>query len=802
MRIDEVLLEDGTPSQTQEDIVATHLAFQSNLYSQKRIQESAKQTLLDTIKTKVTEEDTTKLNQPISKEEILMAIKSLGKNKATGTDGLSAEFYQFFADSLADFYHIVLEACYELRDLPASTREALICLLFKKGDKRLPKNWRPISLLNTDYKILAKILAARFRTLLPYLLSPDQNGFVAGRQLEDAVMMCQMVIDYLAINHESAFMVMLDQEKAFDRVDPAYLLDVLKAYSIPEYLINWVSTIYSLVPTKLCINGQITDNILLKSGVRQGCPLSPLLFVLSIEPLANLIRNHPSYKGIELPNNTSIRVGMFADDTCFYAKDEESISIIKEMTEIYANGSGGKANIDKTEILPIGDIDGESFAPTISDIKVLDPSNPVRLLGIMVGNNIDLSAVWMPILGRVDKLLNETWKDRYMSLRGKLVVIKHLALPIIMFTAPFIHMPLDVTKRIDAIFRKFIYSGKKNKIALKTLQLPLEHGGLEVPNIRSLTDAARIRWVKKLTDDQTPVIWRTLATHMLNESCKTTIGTNIFRHPEIKVTHSHNAHLQHWILVLEAWRRLEGKGSTVPTTLDEIKSTHLVEYDPKVGKQLARHGYNTIGDILTTESSSTTPKYLSKMQLVKKPKHNLMSAKPYNEFVELLPKETTIPKNFIDSDNPDMVYRVIDNAETAEDEPRVRAAKKPRYSKGKTHVPHKPKTKVQQLQVLKDHYVIPSGEPNISVDLDTLYQVDVHNGKVLGKTSTRGNATMDKLQLKLDSSMQPLEKYSRMAAYRTILYANSNGHKHHQKWDILFPGEEIQLANIENTPNE
>ena len=234
MRIDEVLLEDGTPSQAQEDIVATHLAFQSNLYSQKRIQESAKQTLLDTIKTRVTEEDTTKLNQPISKEEILMAIKSLGKNKATGTDGLSAEFYQFFADSLADFYHIVLEACYELRDLPASTREALICLLFKKGDKRLPKNWRPISLLNTDYKILAKILAARFRTLLPYLLSPDQNGFVAGRQLEDAVMMCQMVIDYLAINHESAFMVMLDQEKAFDRVDPDIFVGCTQEHTVSQ----------------------------------------------------------------------------------------------------------------------------------------------------------------------------------------------------------------------------------------------------------------------------------------------------------------------------------------------------------------------------------------------------------------------------------------------------------------------------------------------------------------------------------------------------------------------------------------
>ena len=116
MRIEEVLLEDGTPSKTQEDIVATHLAFQSNLYSQKPIQESAKKTLLDTIATRVTDADTRALNQPINKEEILRAIKSLGKNKATGTDGLSAEFYQFFADSLADFYLIILDACYELRD--------------------------------------------------------------------------------------------------------------------------------------------------------------------------------------------------------------------------------------------------------------------------------------------------------------------------------------------------------------------------------------------------------------------------------------------------------------------------------------------------------------------------------------------------------------------------------------------------------------------------------------------------------------------------------------------------------------
>jgi hypothetical protein len=158
-----------------------------------------------------------------------------------------------------------------------------------------------------------------------------------------------------------------------------------------------------------------------------------------------------------MPNNTSIRVAMFADDTCFYAKDEKSIQIIKEITDIYANGSGGKANIDKTEILPIGEIGGKVCQESIADIKVLDPSNPVRLLGVMVGNNLDPREVWKTILGKVDKLLlNETWRDRYISDKGKIVVIKHLALPIIMFTAPFIYMPRDMSDKSDRTLWNFI----------------------------------------------------------------------------------------------------------------------------------------------------------------------------------------------------------------------------------------------------------------------------------------------------------------------------------------------------------
>src|SRR3984957_12215421 len=535
-------------------------------------------------------------------------------------------------------------------------------------------------------------------------------------------MMCQIVIDYLAINHDRAYLVMLDQEKAFDRVDPTYLLDVLRAYKIPEYLINWVSIIYSLVPTKLCINGQVTESIMLKSGVRQGCPLSPLLFVLSIEPLANLIRTHPDYQGVSLPNNAIIKVAMFADDTCFYAKDEKSIQIIKDMTEIYANGSGGKANIEKTEILPIGEIGGRTYEETIADIKVLDPSSPVRLLGIMVGNNVSSREVWTTILGKVDKLLNTTWKDRHTSYRGKLVVFKHLALPIIMFTAPFIHMPQDMADKLDRMIRKFIFSGKKCKVALETLKLPIEYGGMNVPNIRFLTDAARIRWIKKMVDGQTPVIWRNLAIHMLNTACDTTMGTNILRHSEMKVTHTRNPHLQHWLWVLKAWRRLEGQGNRETKTLDEVKAAHLTEIVHKVGKQLARHGYNTIQDIIAPDTSLKEPKYVTRAQLVKRQGHNMVSAKTYQEFVEKLPKETAIPTHIMDSQDPYTVYKVIEETCTE-----LRRSKRLRSSKGRTHIPHKPKPKlkVQQMKVLDDCYVINSDKPNLLLDLENHQQVDI-----------------------------------------------------------------------------
>ena len=184
---------------------------------------------------------------------------------------------------------------------------------------------------------------------------------------------------------------------------------------------------------------------------------------------------------------------------------------------------------------------------------------------------------------------------------------------------------------------------------MDTLKIPIEYGGMNVPDIQSLIDAARIRWIKKITDDQTPLIWRNLAIHMMNRACDSNIGLNIFRHPERKVVQTRNPHLRHWLFVLKAWRRLEGQGITAPKTLDEIRSIHLTEIDAKIGKQLTKHNYNTIDDILAPETTIDEPKYIASTQLVKCAGQRAVTAKTYQELINKLPTETTIPDHIMDS---------------------------------------------------------------------------------------------------------------------------------------------------------
>ena len=155
----------------------------------------------------------------------------------------------------------------------------------------MSKNWRPISLLNVDYKIISKVITLRPSSVLHCVIDPDQTCSVLGRSIFSNLFLLCDVFAYIEQTDESAILLSLDQEKAFDRVNRDFLMDLLRHLGIGPDFCRWIQTFYCGAHMRIILNGCLTDKIFLRRGVRQGDPLSPLLYVICVEALANLIRS-------------------------------------------------------------------------------------------------------------------------------------------------------------------------------------------------------------------------------------------------------------------------------------------------------------------------------------------------------------------------------------------------------------------------------------------------------------------------------------------------------------------------------
>ena len=173
--------------------------------------------------------------------------------------------------------------------------------------------------MNNDIKILTKIIAYRFQTILPKLISEDQAGFIKGRKIANHNIIIESIKNYYKSRKLDHYITFLDFEKAYDRIEHHYLLDVLKKFNFGNYIVNMIKILYQSQRSQLMINGYLTKPIYNSRGVRQGDPLSPLLFILALEPLAiNLNANQEL--GIPIPQSSTRQTNlMFADDTTLFS---------------------------------------------------------------------------------------------------------------------------------------------------------------------------------------------------------------------------------------------------------------------------------------------------------------------------------------------------------------------------------------------------------------------------------------------------------------------------------------------------
>lgn len=198
--------------------------------------------------------------------------------------------------------------------------QAKLVLIPKMGQD-ISESYRPISLLNTAFKLLTAILTARLNRFLSCYIYVDQTGFIPSRQLRDNIRRIYNIIHWIKSEGQPpTVFYFIDAQKAFDTVDWGFLEEVLRRMGFGCLFLSWISLIYSAQVTEIYLQGLKSEDIHLQRGMRQGCPLSPLLFNVVIQTLASAIWACPDIKGVQTPAGIHT-ISLYADDVVLFLQD-------------------------------------------------------------------------------------------------------------------------------------------------------------------------------------------------------------------------------------------------------------------------------------------------------------------------------------------------------------------------------------------------------------------------------------------------------------------------------------------------
>ena len=234
--------------------------------------------VLRTFNQKISEEEKLEMNSNFSVQEVEQTIDKLRPNTSPGPCGLTAELYQYHKFEMARWLCRRFQNAFRGKKLPNSFKTAYIKLLPKADETPNADYFRPISSINTDQKNLAHVLAHLSKKVLSQIINPQQYAYLPGRNMHKPLPAIQ-----LEFVQPGTSLVSLDFKKAFDKVDSVYLFQLLRKMNFPDEIVNLVESMYRHPKVCLVINGYLTDAIKLQRGVKQGCPLSALVFLIALE---------------------------------------------------------------------------------------------------------------------------------------------------------------------------------------------------------------------------------------------------------------------------------------------------------------------------------------------------------------------------------------------------------------------------------------------------------------------------------------------------------------------------------------
>ena len=211
---------------------------------------------------------------PITLEECSKALQLLPNNKSPGSDGFTTNFYKFFWNGMKHWIYDSFNYSFDNKKLSTFQRMGILNLLPKKDkDLRCLANWRPVSLLNTDYKILTKLLAIRLQKVIPTIINSDQVGYIKNRYIGENIRILSDILEITNLEDMEAYITQIDFEKAFDSIEWDFLFKTLTVLNFGENFISWVKTLYTDISACAGNNGNYSEYFLLSRSIRQGCPI-------------------------------------------------------------------------------------------------------------------------------------------------------------------------------------------------------------------------------------------------------------------------------------------------------------------------------------------------------------------------------------------------------------------------------------------------------------------------------------------------------------------------------------------------
>ena len=491
--------KDGTLTKNYKEILDVQCCFFKDLYAR---DEKTKFDIQNRSGVQISNVQKAQFEEQITEEELFDAMMTLKAHKTPGCDGLTLLFYRKFWKDLVTPLHRSLIESTKKGHLNWSARKGLIKLIPKKRkDDTYVASWRPISLLNYDFKLYAKCIANRLEMVIDQLVGKQQTGFVKGRKIMFNIRRTAEIISYMNKSNQPGIIAMIDFEKCFDRIDHDSISGVFKYFNFGTNFTNMVMLLYRKFLLCTCNNGYVSQFFEKCRGINQGCPGSPIVYTLCGEILNHLVQQNRDIKGVLLRELQNI-LSQFADDTAAFLKYEQlCVNAFGTVLQCVEAQMGLKVSYEKTTMYRIGSLkDTNAILYTAKDFAWSNSS--IETLGVKLKCDGTLDETnYEDILVKVENTC-KSWANRKLSLTGKVLVINTLmASQFVYKLMSLANMTREYVNRFENIVKNYLWGNGKPKISLATLQAKREQCGLRLVNIVAKQKTCKIAWLKVIEND-------------------------------------------------------------------------------------------------------------------------------------------------------------------------------------------------------------------------------------------------------------------------------------------------------------